>query len=495
MKEQELRRALNAAMNACPPPESWKRQVMAQTKEGKGMKTRISAAFVLAVVMILLAATAVAAALLSAPQVVEQVAVPLARQNDQTDLRQGAYTHEELAQLIKTLNENGITLEEDSQILRALKMGLGYWEDETIMEICRQAFGGSENQWTIEEKYWFENMMGQIGFSDRNAYLLPADGDFTVPQARAHAAALLKDAYGVSLPADSDDTWRIDEWLYAPVDGAGSEEPAYWAFEYVRRKSGQCEYAVRFLRDGALMEMEEAGFHGEMPDIASFSMADRLMGDRYGSPFDWPLEAWVQFGGMIAHLTPKTQNQWLYQQAGYCLPPEGGVSPEQAVLAVRQAAGREGDYDLGLLCCTDADRRIYKVNLRYATGALPLCWCGEVDCLSGQVLALREYSVGTSPMMMQFAPFSLLDAAPDFAALDAITAQLGPQALDALGAYQVGAICCRYPESDGIRIAWEIYVTTDPVLLSNGYRVNFDDPAGVQALPTVEVQRANAENG
>ena len=80
-------------------------------------------------------------------------------------------------------------------------------------------------------------------------------------------------------------------------------------------------------------------------------------------------------------------------------------------------------------------------------------------------------------------------------ALDAITAQLGPQALDALGAYQVGAICCRYPESDGIRIAWEIYVTTDPVLLSNGYRVNFDDPAGVQALPTVEVQRANAENG
>lgn len=556
MKEQDLRRALSAAMRACPPSDAWKRQTLAHTKEGKGMKTRISAAFVLTIVTLLLTVTALAAALISAREVVENVAVPLAQQNDQTNLRQESYTHEELAELIKTLNENGFTLEEDSQILRALASGQGYWEEETIMEICRQAFGGPWEQWTVEEKYWFESMMVSIGFADRNAYLLPEAGDFSVPEARAHAAALLQAAYGADLPQASDAEWRIDEWLYAAFDTADGAEPASWRFDYVRRATGACEYVVRFLRDGTLIETEEAGFHGALPQADSFGMAERLMGDQYGSMVDWPLAAWVQFGDMIAFLTPETQNQWLHQHAGYCLPPEGSVSAKAAEAAVLQAVGRAGAHDTILLCCTDGDRRIYKVDLRYAAagGAPSVSWCGEVDCLTGEVLAVKEYVAASSPMMMQFAPFALLEAAPSFeqaqalreavqardqkfreyerqyqtlwyfwpleaqkealgphhdlpqagemtreqaiqVALNAITAQLGPQALTVLGDYQVGAICCRYPESEGIRIAWEIYVTSDPVLLSNGYRVDFDDPAGVQYLPVIEVQRANAGNG
>jgi len=80
-------------------------------------------------------------------------------------------------------------------------------------------------------------------------------------------------------------------------------------------------------------------------------------------------------------------------------------------------------------------------------------------------------------------------------ALNAIRQQYGKEALDALGDYHVGAICQRYQEPEGFRITWCIYITSDPVYISDGFRVQFDDPCGIQKIPSIEVQPANAENG
>lgn len=127
---------------------------------------------------------------------------------------QDTYSKEELAQLIKALNENGITIEENNRILRAIKSGKGYWEDETIMEICRQAFGRDFTTWTIEEKHWYEEMMVNIGLSEYNCYLVPVEGDMTVSEARAYAAQKLNEENSVNLPEISNDDWRIEEWFF-----------------------------------------------------------------------------------------------------------------------------------------------------------------------------------------------------------------------------------------------------------------------------------------
>ena len=55
-------------------------------------------------------------------------------------------------------------------------------------------------------------------------------------------------------------------------------------------------------------------------------------------------------------------------------------------------------------------------------------------------------------------------------------------------------ICCRYEEPEGMRVVWEVYITSDPVAISNGYRVDFDDPAGYMANPDTAVYSANAQN-
>lgn len=80
-------------------------------------------------------------------------------------------------------------------------------------------------------------------------------------------------------------------------------------------------------------------------------------------------------------------------------------------------------------------------------------------------------------------------------ALQAIEAKYGKTALTQLGDYQIGVICCRYEEPEGVRISWELYITSDPESMSNGFRVDFDDPNGLMELTDVVVQRANIGNG
>ena len=99
------------------------------------MKKRLPVGLVVAIVLLLLTVTAIAAVLLTPQEVVEQVAVPLAQQND-TDWRVNTdFSPEELAALIQACAENGIDLNENARIIQALQNGEGYDEEEAIMQM------------------------------------------------------------------------------------------------------------------------------------------------------------------------------------------------------------------------------------------------------------------------------------------------------------------------------------------------------------------------
>ena len=99
------------------------------------------------------------------------------------------------------------------------------------------------------------------------------------------------------------------------------------------------------------------------------------------------------------------------------------IGTGNAWLKAREAVGLEG-ADTGtvstVLCCMDGDRAIFKVELKYffPDGKDPdladAVWCAEVDCLTGEVTALREYVRGQSSMLIQYVPFSVVDNTPHF---------------------------------------------------------------------------------
>ena len=158
MKEQ-VRDALDRELSSLQTSSAQRDRLIETAMEGRKMyKKKMPLAFVLALILsLLLAGGALAAALLSGQQIVEEMAVPMAQSS-----RQENYTHEELENLIRTLNENGITLDEGSTMMQAFRAGHGYWERDTIEEICQAAFGGDESMWTIQQQHWYGEMMVEI---------------------------------------------------------------------------------------------------------------------------------------------------------------------------------------------------------------------------------------------------------------------------------------------------------------------------------------------
>ena len=412
-KQNNLRRAMDKTLPGLEQDVWFEQRVMNRIHEQPRCRTvsKRAVALLLAAGLLLLSATAVAAVLLSGREVVDEYAVPMAIGNDTKVFTQGSYTHEELAELIRTLNENSISLDEESTIMQAFRSGHGYWEEDVIEAVCTEAFGSRMYAWSVEEKYWYDTLLVKIGAKERSWYALPDETDMTVPEARAHAAKLINAEYSLTLPSASNEDWLICEYFYAADD----IHPAMWYFDFVNRKDSTMEYGVHFDREGMVIRMEDVGaiyaaweqsitgqeaFNEDPVREAEYRRrqdAYQKYQQTYGENwFFWPLEAQQEALGGHHHI------------------PEGNEMPRDKAI---------------------------------------------------------EY------------------------ALNAICQQYGEDVLNQLGNYQVGAICKRYQESEGLCVSWCIYVTSDPVYVSDGFRVEFDDPSGVQKTDGIMVMPANAGNG
>ena len=523
------------------------RIMTAEKGEIKPMKKKLTLSMVLVIVLLLIAVAALAVALLSPKEIVEQVAVPVAQSNEQEN-----YTYEDLQNLLQTLNENGITLDEGSTLMQAFKAGHGYWEKDTIDEICRTAFGRNQGIWTLEQKHWYGEMMKAIGAWGINIWLLPEGEEISLSEARALAVKTLKDAYGAELPAESNEDWEVYETFelaWQPETDSYPRENAQWTVWFSRRNGGSLSYDVTFDRFGQNAVPWRASFleHINTKDLGT--VMDDLE-EREGTCTQWSLETWAEFGNLISDMEIKSQNGWLYQHAGYCLPPEGAISAEEALEIARKETGASGWIGENIICCIGNDRPIYKIcqrvflDGRQKGGRYDHVWCLEIDCMTGEVLDVREYTYtpDSNPMMM-YVPFSLLSGVPSFEkeldsvnseqriltqaekesayqtehgaasiyflplekqaelfggfhtvpsreeydkalaiAKKAVASRYGADALETLGDYQTGVMHQENgsAETGEPQHVWDFMFTTDPTYLSDGYRVQFRYPADEQ---------------
>ena len=130
MMKERIQQALNAQMSGVRTSPAERSELLENAIGGRKVKRKLTAGLVFAMVLVLMTAAAVAAILLTRKEIVEQVAVPLAVENDGELGVKSSYSAEELAELVRTLNENGITLEENSTIMQALKTGEEFYGDK-----------------------------------------------------------------------------------------------------------------------------------------------------------------------------------------------------------------------------------------------------------------------------------------------------------------------------------------------------------------------------
>ena len=259
------------------------------------MKRKLTYGLVLAIIMLLIAATALAVALLSPKEVVEQVAVPMAQENDRDWRVETDFSPDELAAFIRECNQNGIDLDENDAIMKAIRNGQGYNEEEAIMAVCRVAFGGNYGEWTIAEQHWFQDVMVAIGWADENRVALPGSDDLTEEDARARLITAIREKFEAELPLDNqeqfvtslsysvrpdaDNVWTMT--CHPKDEGAGA------FYEASLDKAGNV-VDVRKVDYGRPETLEERGYNYTLTEEEAVSLA--AAGIRSETGRDIPLE-------------------------------------------------------------------------------------------------------------------------------------------------------------------------------------------------------------
>lgn len=310
-------------------------------KGGIVVKKKLTIGFVI-MLAVLLSVTALAAVLLSPKEVVEQVAVPIAQKNEQPN-----YTFEELTELLLTLNENGITLDEGSRMMQAFSTGHGYWEKDTIREICLAAFGSDERTWSIEQRHWYGETMVSVGAWDKNIWLIPGEDDLDIAEARLRGAQALKAAYDIDFPIENDETWFIYETYELMWDAVTNEflaENAQWTFVYVNQKTGE-SYTVILARDGHVIDISD-------DRDKKFETSDAV--SSLSTPYPKEEQAIMQYGS-IMHFWPHEVQVDVYGEP-YAIPSQQEYNSALVIAkeAIRVKFGEDalktlGAYKVGYL--------------------------------------------------------------------------------------------------------------------------------------------------
>lgn len=368
----------------------------AERKERPVVKSKMRFVLILSMILMLLTATAVAAVLLTAMEVIEQEAVPMAQSNDGEVRPETEYTYEELKALIAVAEENGIYLDDDTNVMRALRSGKGYYEEETIMAICREAFGGMYYEWTVEEQYFFENIMVQIGWQTKNNLVLPGEGEMSCAEARAFACQIIRENYGAELPLDDETKYRVQEG-YSPYENDGVMT-SNWVFRFLPRTLDGTTYWVSFDGDGSFIEHTAA----PAPDWSDYN--ERTLFERiedvynYRNPGDgmrtWEVEAWHAFGQMLpgARRSDKWNGEYDgYAATTYLLPGEGDLTKRQARDIAFADAGVKDYTNVTELLLGKGGARIWKISFATSekTGLHQVMTC-EIDSATGEILRRED---------------------------------------------------------------------------------------------------------
>ncbi len=400
LNRKEFHDAIDTALSGLQADPWMARRVIAQSYQRNTHLRRrsLSIGFILITILILVFTTALAVWILSGKEFVEQKAVPVANANDSA-----YYSYAELKELIKSANENGITLDEGTYIIQALDSGHGYWEQDTIRELCKSAFGCEEKFFSIEQKHWYGEMMVSIGAWGINFWILPEEDELSVKEARDLSLQLLASVYGQDFTIQYEGCSPFSEVYELQWDSETDCYPrdsARWCFWY-RDDCNTCEYFVSFDRYGQYAEtsmeiveqLDEDRVNLTIQPSSAFKDKESAAVQQYGSVYYfWPFEVQVDVYGSSFAIPDKTD----YEQA---------VSIAKNAIAeqIHESSLRPlEDYNVGAVYqksfSEDGDRRydiwdiIFTTDTHFVSDGYRILFTVDVDLRSGQ-LSIRDLSI------------------------------------------------------------------------------------------------------
>ena len=374
------------------------------------MKKKLSAGLILAIVLVLAAAAALASAPLNFREILEQAAVPLATGNDTGAAANPIYSADELAELVRTLEENGIILGENNQVMQVLKRQEGYYEEETLMEICCEAFGGYFYTWTLEEQDWFEQLMVKIGFHESYESCLPGDGNLSYEEAEAFAFREIRAEYGEDLPLEDRSIWQLERLFYLEdPEEPGDPASASWNFILKPKDLDHGQYDISFRdNDPEGTAWLSADLHDWTQPYTGAELLCQFFAVYSWHQEQWTQETWQKLHTMMQDATIGLQSETAqetkaYAATAYPEPDAQDIPKETAVRRAEEALQNpRAEQESAVLAEYEGSRSwmvFFRVpdqdeNIEEDSSGL---YAVEVDSRSGGVKGIREEGMDDSP--------------------------------------------------------------------------------------------------
>lgn len=371
-----------------------------QTKrEGKPVKRKLSVGFVLACVLILLAATALAAVLLGGKDFVEKIMAPKA-----AETASDSFTKEEIEEILRIAEENNLTLsDEDMYRLNHLDES-GYFKEELMRRFVKTEYGFYPDAWPIEVQHWYEQMLHAVGLQEGpQVNVLPEGDEYTQEQILQIARDFIHEKYDPDV--NLDDPEKYQRFLtYREAQLGEGLKARQWNLNYEARDLYGMDYCLVLDSAGNIKnEYTVDGILGNTYQVHGQYMYDRFIrvyGNQYGF-INWDSDMLLKYQEAMRHRLDTEENGHFLTQEypilkmTYLLPDDTMISREAAIEKAKEACGKL-DYETlyshsQVAVCMESDGKpVWKVTLQIKGGYV----FAQLDAKTGEALMVDTEQSG-----------------------------------------------------------------------------------------------------
>ena len=241
-----LKRAIDTDLGGLRTTQRERAMIFSNVLEGKKVKKKLSVAFVLTMVLVLLAAGALAA-LLSSKEFVSQIMAPLAVK-DSTEKWTSVQTNE----ILRLAEENGLTITDE--IRKYLDSVDGTYKESLMRAFAKIDLGFYPASWSIEDQAWYDELLVKCGFSDKQTRFVPTADEISMEQAITTAISYISDTFGDLVDITDEKRYRRFVEYREFVEQDNIISPRMWYIRYESLDSALSSYDFVISSEGTIKE-------------------------------------------------------------------------------------------------------------------------------------------------------------------------------------------------------------------------------------------------
>lgn len=391
------RQLVNAALPE--PPQAYADEIAAllaalpEEKSAARLPRRYPAAVILAMLLLMLAAGALAAALLGGKEFAQRYVSPKAAQTQSS-----AFTAAELAEICALAQQKDFVLP-DGLLERMQNAPDGMDKEELLRAVVKTELGFYPAAWSVENQYWYEQLLLECGLIDAAQAGLPAEEEVDQQQAEAIAVSCIRERFDAQFdPSDGAVYQRYA--AFGAYKANEYKQGRMWSMVYEAQDLYHDSYRLQIWADGTI-ELAEVYAQGLSTQGAMLNEITDRFRDVYGSHEDWQEQTWVAYSQALhesmdnARQTPSTSVRMILLQTYATVPAEIAISREAALNTAMACAALPQDAlsHATALYLPGQDAAYWKVTLHGTDGKDVMI---EINAQTGEAGAVLSLAAGDS---------------------------------------------------------------------------------------------------